>query len=364
MVSRKRPQVSSDREKWDKVFNGLVKLLKNQQEQLESLVKDRKLLEDRIKMQHERWVSDVRLYQDHIFQMREELTEKEMERLLEAAKSDLMVGLKQRDASLHKLKSKLMEDELIDLKDWFHCLMSSLKGDTENSDHRKGGRDGNKKSPASKAEVDRLRLEYEKLASEKNSEISALLKEKSFVWHQYNVLESNLTTKLKSKESEVGKANEKITTVIAHAEMLQASNNEKDETIEKLQTKLDHMEAETSNYKEQISKLSQELELLRKSNNTLVTPVLKPCNGEPKSSQPGIKCSNRDRSKILVKKEQSPLPYKVPSKDMKKVGRSSKRKATEVIDISETPKLFSPAFKVPKLKNSSTSKLFASASVR
>lgn len=59
---------SSDREKWDKVFDGLVKLLKNQQEQLETLAKERKILEDRIKMQQERWISDIRLYEDHIFQ--------------------------------------------------------------------------------------------------------------------------------------------------------------------------------------------------------------------------------------------------------------------------------------------------------
>ena len=60
--------VTSDREKWDKVFGGLVKLLKSQQEQLETLLKERHFLEDRIKTQHERWVSDIRLYEDHISQ--------------------------------------------------------------------------------------------------------------------------------------------------------------------------------------------------------------------------------------------------------------------------------------------------------
>ena len=69
MGTSKRTQVvTSDREKWDKVFGGLVKLLKNQQEQLETLLKERKILEDRIKTQHERWVSDIRLYDDHILQ--------------------------------------------------------------------------------------------------------------------------------------------------------------------------------------------------------------------------------------------------------------------------------------------------------
>ena len=61
--------VSSDREKWDKVFGGLVNLLKTQQEQLETLLKERHLLEDRIKTQHERWFSDIRLYEAHIAQV-------------------------------------------------------------------------------------------------------------------------------------------------------------------------------------------------------------------------------------------------------------------------------------------------------
>ena len=62
-------EVTSDREKWDKVFGALVKLLKNQQEQLETLLKERKILEGRIKTQHESWVSDTRLYEDYILQV-------------------------------------------------------------------------------------------------------------------------------------------------------------------------------------------------------------------------------------------------------------------------------------------------------
>ena len=70
MGAKTRSQVSSERHKWDKIFEGLVKMLKTQQHQLETLAKDRKILEDRINMQYERWVSDVRLYEDHISQVR------------------------------------------------------------------------------------------------------------------------------------------------------------------------------------------------------------------------------------------------------------------------------------------------------
>ena len=70
MGAKTRSQVSSDRQKWDKIFKGLVKMLKTQQQPLETLAKERKILEDRINMQYERWVSDVRLYEDHISQVR------------------------------------------------------------------------------------------------------------------------------------------------------------------------------------------------------------------------------------------------------------------------------------------------------
>lgn len=70
MRAKTRSQVSSERQNWDKIFEGLVEMLKTQQEQLETLAKERKILEDRIKMQYERWVSDVRLYEDHISQVK------------------------------------------------------------------------------------------------------------------------------------------------------------------------------------------------------------------------------------------------------------------------------------------------------
>lgn len=57
---------STDRKNWDKIFKSLVMILKTKQDQLESLVKDRKMIEDRIKNQHENWVTDVRNYEDQL----------------------------------------------------------------------------------------------------------------------------------------------------------------------------------------------------------------------------------------------------------------------------------------------------------
>ena len=69
MGTNERSDVSSERRKWDKVFSGLVHMLQTQQGQLETIAKERKLLEDCVRMQHKRWVSDGRLYEGQISQV-------------------------------------------------------------------------------------------------------------------------------------------------------------------------------------------------------------------------------------------------------------------------------------------------------
>lgn len=173
-------------------------------------------------------------------------------------------------------------------------------------------------------EARRIKLEFDKLASEKTAEVSALLAEKDFVWHQYKLLEKDLTTKLNSKRAEVDKANEKIAKLLATIEELQSSNKEKDEFIAKLKTEVAEKEAGTNKCNDEISRLSWELELLRKSRSASITPVLNPCVTAAKpsnmggksvtpllkhlttgSGNPGGKDSVRNKSNVVLKKELS-----------------------------------------------------------
>lgn len=57
---------SSERENWDVIFKSLVKILQKKQDQLEALLKDRKIIENSLKTKHENWVSDVRYYEDQL----------------------------------------------------------------------------------------------------------------------------------------------------------------------------------------------------------------------------------------------------------------------------------------------------------
>ncbi|KAK2660723.1 hypothetical protein Ddye_007256 [Dipteronia dyeriana] len=371
MVATRRSEVSSERQKWDKIFDGLVKMLKSQQEQLETLLTERKFLGDRIKMQQEKWVSDVRLYEDQISQMKSSMEAQEMMRFLEAAKSDMVVGLKQREASFLKLKLENTGDELADFRAWFDLLKNNPTFLQASGSKPIG-------SKMIEGDVKRLKLEYDKLALEKRKEVSSLLVEKEFVWHQFKLMESELTNKLNSKRAEVDQANENIANLLASTEQLQSSNNEKDKCIASLKTNISEMEAGAGKLNDKISKLSRELELLRKSRNGSVTPMLNRCTAGGRTSNLQGKNGARNEksesasvtpvaagdrilktnnsilkgSNVVVKKE---LPAQVPDLvETKKGSRSSKRKVADAIIFpdDDTPKLFTSQFKVPKLKSS------------
>lgn len=375
MAIDKDSYVSSDRQKWQKIFNALVHMLQTQQTQVESLAKERKLLEDRIKFQYDRWLSDVHSLQDQIAQMEMKFTVQEKERLVEAAKSDLLMGLKKREVSLCKLKLESTDDELVDFKvliDFLSHECLDPNGISKVGDKEKGSRgDNNLKSVKTtkeeeqcakrlEGEVRKLKWEYENLASRNSAEVSALLAEQNFVWNQYKIMESNYSNKLNSKHVEVEQANEKIDNLLVGMEQLESLNNEKDDKIVKLKTDLAKMETETKKKNEEISRLSKEVELLRKSRSASVTPILNRCTEKQKTSGQGKNKSWIGRN-ISIKKE-TPASEKntekkkessVSEKNTEKKSRGSKRKEINVTPTSETPRLFTSTFKIPKLKNSS-----------
>ncbi|CAN1127284.1 hypothetical protein LINPERPRIM_LOCUS29531 [Linum perenne] len=363
---KKLSEASSDRAKWDALYAGLVKLIKKQQSQLETLLSQREFLEDRLNKQHDTFVSNLRVYEHHFSQLKARLEEKEMEILMEAAKSELLVGLKQREAVVHKLKLEETEDELADFRALFEYLSTSLKKTEEPDEGNEGSRRRTRSSSGTKTtntELERLKLKCEKLASEKD-EIS---KEKSFVWNQFNRSEAELTKKIKEKQDEVDQTKEKIAHVVTTVEQLQSSNNEKDETIVNLRTRVSEMEEESNRWQEKASKLSEELEALKKSQGVAATPVLRSCkevatastSSRPKTSgkENGKEGKRLGGCSITVKKEESSSAEN-PRQNSKSSRRRSKRKGSSdddgVIILESPPKLFTSTFRVPKLKISSS----------
>ncbi|ESQ34798.1 hypothetical protein EUTSA_v10008122mg [Eutrema salsugineum] len=325
---------SSDRESWGNIFKTLVKILQTKQDQIESLLKDRKIIEDTLKTKHDKWISDARNYEERLSLMNREIETVKMMLLVETSKCNLLSGLKERDLSLCNLKLEPTVDELNDFKAWFDFLTLNTNTQKEN---------GNSEAADSKsleAEIRKLKLEYEKLASEKKCEVSDLLRENGFAWRQFKCIESGFTDKLKRKDDEIVQANTKISSLISYQEELQSSNQEKDEIISRLKSKVAEMETNSNKKDEEISKLSRDVESLKKSRS--FTPVLTRCTARDKGSS-----GNTVGSHISTKKEKS-----AASTPNEKEIKSSKRKRVNKtpVSVSEIPKLFTSTFRVPKLK--------------
>lgn len=144
-------------------------------------------------------------------------------------------------------------------------------------------------------EIQKLKLEYEKLASQKKCEVSDLLRENGFAWSQFKCIESGFIDKLKRKDDEIAQANTKISSLISYQEQLQSSNHDKDEIISRLKAKVAEMEKNSTKKDEEISKLSLNLESLKKSRG--LTPILTRCTTREKGNTVG--------SHISTKKEKS-----------------------------------------------------------
>ncbi|KVI07280.1 hypothetical protein Ccrd_014292 [Cynara cardunculus var. scolymus] len=278
---------------WKKIFKGLVDLIQDQQRQLESLVKERKSLERRIQSQHDRWVSDVKLLEDHISQVMRNSKIKDMVRFVDSAKANLIISMKQKEAIMHKLKFGRFFITFIslfsfsgnpsNLQPLMHWVHRATRSNTKDIDE------------------------------------SALKAERDFAWNQFKKTDAKLQEHVKRTKSEVEAANERIQKLMSDLEQSQSANMEKNRTISTLQDDVAMLESDSRKKSEEISRLNKELELLRGDS------VLRRCMIEPVSS--GLK----------------------DKKSHSKGGRRSKRKA------ESEPRLFTSRFKVPKLKNASPS---------
>ncbi|KOM58266.1 hypothetical protein LR48_Vigan11g130000 [Vigna angularis] len=56
----------TERRNWGNIFKSLVQMVRDQQNQLQSFASHHKFLEDRLRMQHEGWIFDVRFHKDQI----------------------------------------------------------------------------------------------------------------------------------------------------------------------------------------------------------------------------------------------------------------------------------------------------------
>ncbi|XP_020550912.1 uncharacterized protein LOC105166066 [Sesamum indicum] len=281
----------------------------------------------------------------------------------QVCESGTYLGLKDREAFIYKHRYENADNELADFREWSDYLSQKCSDPKDTSDDFSNKGEGSR-NKALQNEVRKLKNEIEKCKSEKNSEISALLREKNFVWNQFKMMESDYSKQLRKKSDEVEHANERFQALVNRAEELQIIN-------ESLRIDFGKMESESVKKSEEILRLLKEIELL-KSKFGSASPLLCPCRTDAAASDRKVQnTGTRGRGETL-KKESDPSQTsekmahrkrsahkstggKAPRKQFNLKGSSSsKRKAAEVITIPDTPKLFTSNFKVPKLKSSST----------
>lgn len=106
---------------------------------------------------------------------------------------------------------------------------------------------------------------YKKLSAKKDAEVSALLSEKDFVWHQFKKMEGEYTGLLKSKEIEVNQANEAVEKLQATVEKLQSSVVDREETIANLRADVSRMEVDLRSRTREASMNDKEVKKLQSS---------------------------------------------------------------------------------------------------
>ncbi|KAM0041538.1 hypothetical protein Hdeb2414_s0011g00367471 [Helianthus debilis subsp. tardiflorus] len=278
-MGKRRVSVSDnplkDREdSWKKIFKGLVDMIEDQQRQLESLVKERKSLEKRFQWQHDRWVFDVKLLEDHISQMTRDSKIKDMVRFVENAKANLIISMKQKEATMNKLKFEEVDDERADLKLLFD-------------------------------EVSRFLTEPKCVTRSSGKDVaeSSLKAERDFAWNQYRKTDNKLQELIKRTKSEVEGANEKLQKLIYDLEQSESLNMEKDREISSLKDDMVVLELDSRKKSEEISRLTKELELLRGDSDRSITPVLRRCMAADSSK------NSRSSDMAIVKKVNEMIPF-------------------------------------------------------
>ncbi|XP_047326279.1 uncharacterized protein LOC124929946 [Impatiens glandulifera] len=237
VITKASSPFSSDQQKWPEIFNAMVEMLKQKQSQIESLVKERKLLEDHIKLQSSRWLSDVDLLKGQISQVNEnpfisvkqKLSVQEMTNRVDSAKAELIAGFKQKEALIYKTKLDSALDDLSDFKSLYNHLLLQLDNNNMNS-----------------------------------SEMLSLKSERDFIWNQFKKMESDLTNRLKNQTNLIENGDAKIEELVVTMNKLETSNLDKDELIMKLKSDVAKLEADSIAKGEEVSRLTREVESLRK----------------------------------------------------------------------------------------------------
>ncbi|KAJ3684502.1 hypothetical protein LUZ61_013666 [Rhynchospora tenuis] len=382
------PQLSSRRELL-KVLRPLKLLVQSEQSKNEELLADREYLLKLIELRNEQYARHVSLLESRIEQMK---TQEAKVKKFNAVNLELLVDMKIREASSYKEYAEIAETDLEDAHTCIAALNAEIKA-LKQSQSKLNNADTLQPTGAyDSTELKDLKLELKKLKhgykalksekeakiSEKENQIEALVAEKDFVWNQLKVMESDYVAALKSKNNDLDKSNEAVNLLKRNLEEMEASISEKDSIIckirEEMAASLSEKDGAISQLKEKfqasilqkddmISRLNGEVEKLKKMSKEkdhmisgLHADVAK------YASRAGPKCKPADSGSSRTlrsgsKRTRESASWAQPSASKSVSGQqqhSTKSRGSAFASTAETRMLFSASFKVPKLKNATS----------
>ncbi|CAM0877350.1 unnamed protein product [Alopecurus aequalis] len=230
-------EVGAGRDEWLRIYNRMCAILRENHRRIEALLADRAGLEAIVKIHHSFWLTREGLLRDRLD---ETLRAEACVRSCDDAKLDLLVGVKDREARRYQIYAESQDEDMEELKTYTEALaaendklkMKLKKVESSavpsESTHGHSGRNW-------RAEIRELKTAYKNLSSEKDKEVSALVAQKDFVWHQLQTMEKDYDSLLKKKKLEAAQATEAAQRLRQKVEELQAAAQKKDDDIGRLQ---------------------------------------------------------------------------------------------------------------------------------
>ncbi|PKU80790.1 uncharacterized protein PFB0145c-like [Dendrobium catenatum] len=278
MDQQLNPHLSTDKHIWSQIYRTLKEMLKSQRSQIKTLINDREFLENNFCIQHECWSSRERFLESCIAQMKEEQAKT---RLVEDAKMLVWVGLKESEALSYRMQLELAESDLEEFRSCVEVVnaeMEELKeklkvfgaSEVKNTDYiidHPGSSENlkgrNQLTTPLKKEIKKLKHAYRELSSRRDTEISALLAEKDFVWNQFRKMESDYIALCKSKRTEADlQSREAADKLQDSVEKLQQEINNKDEIIVKLEAERSMIALDARKLAEEVEQANNKMKML------------------------------------------------------------------------------------------------------
>lgn len=269
----------------EKLLEFALENLEASKEEISYLEQEREILAQKIRTQQHLWAVDNQHFQ-HRLELSERMHKKrELTHAYEMAKSDLLHGAQKKDALLLEYRLDSALDDLEEFQTQNELLLIKLKEEQAGAQALNERLLEREKQAIADRQRSQIILELEektrslqeslvkmekdhciemvkvksdrkRISSLRKHEVSALLRERDFVWNQLKIMEEDYANRLRSKTQQLQLASEDIENLRSTIEELQQANDEKNVELTILKVEMGESEREAQGFKENVFKKS------------------------------------------------------------------------------------------------------------